>query len=128
MVIIYTKGLTACEVASRVTPFGSIEMEVFMVGDSNSAVWNVFRTTDSSTSIEPTDEEVAKFADEWDGRVIVAPFEETFRRLGAAGEAYTEEFRRQERMEDGSLHWAPVASTRPAGNAKQVVRYVPDYW
>lgn len=104
-------------------------MELFMLGDAHSAIWNVFRT--KNASVEPTDEEVTKFIDESHGRVIAAPFEkieDVFRRLGEAGEAHTQELRGQEGIENGSLHRAPVQSTRSAGDAEQVVRYVPDYW
>ena len=129
IVLLKTKGLRCDDVLSRQCPLGDIVMELFMIGDEASAHYNVLGCNEETHASGATEDQVAKFAGEFGGKVLAGEAHERFQQLITGGRLYTQQFREQEAMLEGSLHWSPVE--RPGQSKEdpaQLIKYVPDYY
>lgn len=127
--VLKTKGLKCHEVTSRACPLGDIAMELFMIGDEASARCNVLGCDEEAHDSGATDDEVAKYAAEFGGKVLAGEAHKRCQQLITGGRLYTQEVREQEGMLEGSLHWSPVE--RPGQSKEdpaQLIKYVPDYY
>lgn len=130
--VLKTKGLRCADVVSRPCPLGDIALELFMIGDETSARCNVLgcdAEAGAGGSGGATADQVAKFAQEFGGKVLTGEAHTRCQQLIAGGRVHTQQVREQEGMLEGSLHWSP---TERPGQSKedpgQLIKYVPDYY
>ncbi|CEJ81047.1 hypothetical protein VHEMI01199 [[Torrubiella] hemipterigena] len=127
--LINTEGGYSSHLSNIDCHLGKLRMELFGLGLHKASLCTVLAYYEESGYAEPEDpsaETMASWAKKCHGELVDGETKEILQECIMMGVLDTQQWRRQEHMREGSLHWSPLL--RNGGRDDNLIRYVPEYY